>query len=549
MVLNKKLIVVVKVLLIFAVAVGLTLLFVSNNIFPLNGLTSGDMHDDTGCAVWNFYIVNELIKDGNNPFRTDKVFYPVGANLAHHGLVSGLFPVAFIADNLTGGSLYYPFYAYHISILLSFPMLLLFSYLTLHELGYRGFPSVVPVIAYSFCAFYVTHALALNHIAGYVIPMNAFLLIRLFKRPTLRNALFSAVALSSAVYFTEFALFVYVSIPLLLAAVMFYKEERRLFIDRIKMLGWMKAALMLIVFIVIISPFLSNFLFHKVMKPLPQEYTAHSANIIDFFIPRQESTPLYGTFFSAINAKISAALTGHETFIGYPLVLSACMSFFSLRRNFIKVTGLMALIFFTLSLGPNLKVMNGITEIHLPCWLLMHVPPFVEFRTPVRFIVIGMFFLMIMSAEGLDSSEKILVKSIGKRFSIILMSLLLVWTIAESYRPAEKQKVFQLPPKLEREVNGLVLNLPLNYKDCRAVMLQTIHKQPIGTGYLSRLTDANISHFKLLQGIFDQSPEVMCEKLKVLGYRNIIISDGTPVQTVNALSGCAINTIDLRKGQ
>jgi hypothetical protein len=58
--------------------------------------------------------------------------------------------------------------------------------------------------------------------------------------------------------------------------------------------------------------------------------------------------------------------------------------------------------FFVLSLGPTLKIFGTETGIPMPYSVLMKVPPFDSGRTPVRFVVVGMFFLMIVAAVGLS---------------------------------------------------------------------------------------------------------------------------------------------------
>src|SRR5215472_17083815 len=63
-----------------------TLLMIHNYVVPLNSLlyTTGIKGQDCGQMIWNIWFANEAITSGHNPFSTNLLFYPLGANLAHH---------------------------------------------------------------------------------------------------------------------------------------------------------------------------------------------------------------------------------------------------------------------------------------------------------------------------------------------------------------------------------------------------------------------------------------------------------------------------------
>ena len=64
-------------------------------------------------------------RSGHSPFGTNLLFYPLGANLAHHTLAAGFFPLTFLVKKLSGNDPLYPFYAFKIIILFSFTLILL----------------------------------------------------------------------------------------------------------------------------------------------------------------------------------------------------------------------------------------------------------------------------------------------------------------------------------------------------------------------------------------------------------------------------------------
>jgi hypothetical protein len=536
-----------SLIILFAVSTLLSALLLFNHIFPLDSLHRGIKPDDPALMVWNMFVVNESLKQFKNPLTTDMIFYPEGANLAHHALISGFAPISFLADKITGGSVYYPFYAYHIAIWLSFTLLLFFSYLVLRELGYNGFAAIIPAVAYSFCSFYMTHIQGVHlNLIGFCIPLTAFFIVRLYELPSLKNAIFTSTALALSIYFTEFSLFIYLTIIILLIICLTLKHQRQIVISKIADLGIARIAVMIIIFSLITAPFVSKWLHNKVEKPLVLEYFAYSANPIDFFIPHPESTPLYGSIFSFINSDISSTITGHEVFIGFPLLLLGIYAMFVSKKRHVRIAFGISLVFFILSLGPALKVLNGISNLYLPYYFLMKLPLFVEFRTPVRFVVFGMFFMMIVGAEGTSALNDRLSKIAGRHISLALMSIVMLWTIAESYKPSKRLESFKIPQQLSQVVEGAGLNLPIIFKDGYAAMLQVIHKQPIVTGYVARLSENNMKQYKFLKQLFIDLPDNLCAELKSLGYKNIILSDGITKEAVDAVSKCGINIVDIR---
>ena len=129
-----------------------TLVMIHNYLFPLNSLlyTTGIKGQDCGQMIWNIWFSNEAITSGHSPFSTNLLFYPLGANLAHHTLAAGFFPVTFLVKKLSGNDPMYPFYAFKIIILLSFTLILWLSYLTLPELGLTRWVALIPATAYAF---------------------------------------------------------------------------------------------------------------------------------------------------------------------------------------------------------------------------------------------------------------------------------------------------------------------------------------------------------------------------------------------------------------
>ena len=126
----------------------------------------------------------------------------------------------------------------------------------------------------------------------------------------------------------------------------------------------------------------------------------------------------------------------------------------------IRVAAGVAIVFFILSLGPTLKVFGTETGVPMPYALLMKIPPFALSRTPVRLVVMGIFFLTIVAASGIAWTQNTLRSRLGSRLSFVVPLVVFVWTAAEAYAPLPRQPSFVPPPELANLLNGPVLNLP-----------------------------------------------------------------------------------------
>ncbi len=538
---------------VFLLSLTFTLAMLYNHVVPLGAIpfSEGIKGQDSYQMVWNLWVVNEAIKGGHNPYQTDLVFYPLGAQLSHHSLAAGFFVVTFPVKLLSRGDPLYPFYAYRLIILLSFTLLLCFSYLTLRELGFTCWAAAIPAVAYAFSAYYTGHLFHLNQIAGFFIPLTALCLVRAYQRPSTARLIATSLAAAGAIYFTELVLFIYLGALFLVTLIFALSEERQTLLEKIRLAGSQRLLVSLAVFLLVLGPFLFNFFTLHTLKPTAGESSFYSANLAGFFVPTPDYTHLYGKLFSPLSSGVAAGMG--EPFVSLPLLLLSLVALIKSKRRLVRISALEALIFFVLSLGPTLKVLGTDTRIPLPYALLMRVPPFDLSRGPVRFVVMGIFFLTIVAASGASLLSSELTKRWGWRWSAVVMSLLFVWTVAESYSPAPRRKPVVPPKGLEKIVAGPVLNLPLIRNDGYAEMLQIFHRQPIATGFLARYTPPQLRQFADLERLFNRGGPKFCEGVAALGYRNIVIAPRDVVPEAPSLAPlelwkCSINVVDLRRG-
>jgi hypothetical protein len=532
-----------------------SLMMMYNCVFPLGAVwqSEGIIEPDCAQMVWNLWHVNEAVTNGHNPYASALIYYPVGAtNLSHHSLAAGFFPFTFLVKKLSGASPLYPLYAYRLLIISCFTLLLYSSYRLLRELGCSIWASATAAVAYSFADFYMEHVTHLNMLAGFFIPLTALSLVRLYRRPErFSNLVTTALLLSCAIYFTEFTLYIHLGL-LLLVVLMLLTKERHTLIMKLRQVGRWRGLASLIIYLLIITPFIALLLTDDFLRPPASETSLYSANLAGFFTPYPVRTPLYGQLFAGLGARITTGIGGYEVFTSFVLMASATLALWKSRRRIVRVGAILALIFYVLSLGPTLKFLSVETGIPLPYALLGSLPPFDANRTPSRFIVMGLFFLMIVAACGLTWLNRALAER-RRSLSFIIMPLLFVWATAEAYSPTPRQQKIIIPPGVEKVGAGPVLNLPLLEADGYALFLQIFHRQPISTGYLARGSEQRHAQFVKLRRLLEEGGAQLCEGAARMGFRQLIIAPEAhwlrqaPLKAPLDFSRCQLSIVDLRR--
>ncbi len=489
-----------------------SLLMIYHHVVPLSAIPLRTLEEsnDVYHMIWTLWFVNESISAGHNPYHTNSLFYPEGANLAHHTVVPGYFPITFLTKLIMHGDPMYPIYAYRIAILAAFTLLLFFSYRFLKIVGMRSWGSAIAAVGFSFCDFFMLHAIHLNHVAAFFFPLVGICLVRFYRQPKHGSLLLVPLMSALALYFTEFSLFIFLMALIFVLAMFLFPAERKELRSRVRTIERKSILEALVVFAIVIAPFLYNLSQESILKPSYVESSNYSANLMGLFVPNP-------------------------------------------KGGKIRIAALVAGVSFLLSLGPTLKVAHWETGLRLPYSLLMRVTPFDIGRTPVRFVVVGMFFLMILAASGLSHLETAIRASKFRRWPTIIMGLLFAWTAAEVFSPTPRQPSFTPPTGIQRINSGPVLNLPAYSYDGYAALLQVFHHQPIATGYLSRTTSARVVQLANLKLIVSKGGPAFCETVAHMGFRNLVISPVEVVPPIEAsrmipleLSRCSGKVVDLR---
>ena len=528
-----------------AVSAAASLALLWRHVTPLGGIV--EPGGDYGLMAWNLWIVDRAVSHGENPYFTSLVYHPLGSRLVRHTLVLGYWPVTLLTRMATRGDPLYPLCAYRLSILLSFTLALAIGYALLRRLGFARGVACVPALAYAFCDFNLLHVPHLNHLsAAFLLPLAGWTLVRLFEEPRTSRALAAALVLAAGVYFTELVVFIWMAAALALGLAVAVASTRPP-VRRVAALlgprGMMAAAL---AFVVVLAPFAVNWLLDSGKAPNPRQAGNWSANLAAFVIPRPATTPLYGTAFARADAAIGKGIGGQEVFLGFPLLALAAVGLVRRPRGWTAIAVALAAFFAVLSLGPTLKAGPHETGWPMPYALLMKVPPFEMGRTPVRCVLLTVFFLVFPAAVGLGwLADRVRIRW-GAAPARALVIAVLVWTAAEVYSPGPVTRKYTVPAALRGLVPGPAVNVPLSVFDGRAVFLQMFHGHPIATGFVSRRTPAQVAHVRALDRLLEEDPPAFLRHLQRLGVTNVILGPGTPPATAAALLAGPVNAVDLR---
>jgi hypothetical protein len=526
------------------VSLGWSLALLRNHILPLSAIPENG-NGDYGVMAWNLWFVNEAITHGRSVYWTREVYYPVGTWLSKHTLGAGFFPLTFCVKALSLGSLLYPVYAYRVAIWLSFALALGLSYALLRRLGFPPPAALPPAAGFAFCRYSQLHSPHIHHLAGAaLLPGVGLAVVALLERPRPVRAFALAALLGYAFYLTEFVAFIGIGLGVCLLAAATSRGMRHDLARVLRSLGLRTILLSVLVFTAIVGPFLSAWIQDVANPPKPRQAEVTSANLAGFLIPDPEFTHLYGKRFAALHAQVRRGVSGRETFLGFPLVLLAFLGLFGPRSR-TKLLGVaLLLVFLVLSLGPELRVFEETTDIPLPYAVLRAVPPFQMARSPVRFVLVAVFALSLLAAGGLGLLLGPARRFFGPLGALATTGVFLAWVSAEAYHPIPREEPYRVPEKaLARLVPGAVLNVPISAWDGYACFLQTLHHQPIATGFVSRGAEEPTDHVKTLDALLETDPPGLVRALEKEGITNIIVAPGALRRTAERVRSLPVNSV------
>ncbi|MGB6823386.1 MAG: hypothetical protein WBE21_15015, partial [Candidatus Acidiferrales bacterium] len=357
------------------------------------------------------------------------LFYPARSNLAWSTL-DPLAGVLALPLSLLAG----PVIAYNLSLILQLALAAFFARLLCLRICRNETAALFGGIAFGLGPFLLAHALGhLSLVTAFPIPLYVLALDNLLRKqaPGWKDGVLVGLAL----LLTALAHYNYTVFCIMLTAVILAVDlavagatNARAFLQR----TWLALTVAAATFIAAFSPLLIMLLANRADVPAPRT-TAHviqySADALGFLIPSWNNV-LLGNFAHGLDARIFVAGFEGTVYAGPTLLLFAILGIWKGRARHPRWTlraAIAAILFYLLSLGPEIRILGRLTGIPGPAALLYHFR-FARFiSVPARFDVIVLLGLAILSAIGLAWCLDNLQKHWLKRALVFAASALLVF--------------------------------------------------------------------------------------------------------------------------
>ncbi|MBN9389672.1 MAG: hypothetical protein J0I20_16720 [Chloroflexi bacterium] len=440
--------------------------------------------------MWDFWWLKfSLFNLHTNPFHSDYLLYPYGADLYLHTLdpVNGLLSIPFRVFGLIG--------AFNSVIILSNTLTALATYIFAKELGLSRVGAVIAGFLITFSPLhwhFISGEIEFINFAWFILYL--WLLLKMVKNPRRLNwgyILGGGVLIATTGYASAYALVWLAGVNLL----WFGKE---LWLRRANLKDWLANWLLSwVVGVILLSPYLAGSLIELTSGNVRTSESLDSlsksgVSLAEYIIPHYYN-PLYN-FLAGSNNPNGYPIADDYFFIGFVfLILAGLGTFWYFRQRELKLGFwlLVALVFGVLSLGPELLLAPGNgTGLPLPYRLLVELPFASIVRTSARFSEVSLFGLALAGGYAFQkiSSRKYSFKF--KYTNTVLAGLIVVALLFEFWKLPYPTNQFDIPEAYNNiQGNGAVLELPLNRRDTAdafAMYYQTVHGRPILPAYLSR---------------------------------------------------------------
>jgi hypothetical protein len=505
------------------------------NIVPGDGsLVPGVMLEDRDQNLWNLWWVRHALFEGKNPFVTDMIWYPTPVSLYYHtlNLFNGLLAVPLL-------SLFSLTATYSTIVLFSFVVSGWGAFLLVHYLCGNRWAALVGSVAFAYSAYHIATMRGLLQLISleWIPFFLLFLLLAVHQPPwqsgrdlarwVVRRALPAGFFLFLVAlvdwYYTMYALILagFLALYYLLRAMLPLARDRdvRLLWKRFGE-PWGRIAIVVIVFLVLVSPILVPTLRElrqtSYMQPAPDAALTNSADVMAFFQPTRDQK-LWGRFFTN-RREWPYGSNRYEVYFTYTALFLTGVGLFAIRarRPVLLEEGAPAvmhdsslpelpskwfwagctLVFFLLALGPVLQFNgNQIRGLPLPYLLVEKLPVLSISRSPDRFDVPLTLCLAVLVGYGTN----VLVRtwrwrsgagSLRAAFVALGAILLIGVELAPVPYPQRPGAIASWYYQLGKEPGRFsILQLPPQddyWHGAFRMYDQTAHGKPVFGGYISR---------------------------------------------------------------
>lgn len=481
----------------------LTCLFTFPLIFRFTDSLPGMLLEDRDQNIWNLWWVQYSLLHLHNPFHTDFIYYPTGVSLYFHTLNFMNALISLPIQLLFGTTL-----AYNFVVFFSFVMGGVGAYLLLRYLCGNRTAAFVGSLVFDYSPYHMGTLKGLMQLISLEwLPFYILFLVMATreKNHKIRNSVWAAIFL----FFTGLTDWYYTLFLLMFTAVycvwLFSVPLWQWLRQRQNPLNSFRANFLTLLgimglFALLISPILIPMLRElsttTYYLPTNDAATDFSANLAAFFVPNTTST-LFGQWAANFPAQYVTGYLAAQVYLGYvALVLGLLGLIFRKQARF---GGIVLLIFWLLSLGPQLQINGDGPNWPMPFAFIQNLPIIKVSRSPDRFMVIGMLALAVCVTFGVSwLSEKtqplFKQKKVQSNVAVAsLAGLLIGLEFLQIPFPVNTIQYSQFWQQLGQDNSDYsIVELPPQggfWSGGPRMAYQTIHHKRIFDGYISREFD------------------------------------------------------------
>ncbi len=474
------------------------------------------LQQDTWLFLWNlWWVKHALVELGTNPFHTDLLFFPQGADLYLHTLASANGVLSIPLQLATGNLIF----TWNVMILLGFAASGLAMYAVSYQVNRNHVAALISGYIFAFSPFILMHLVAghMNISTTWPIALFILFMVRFQRSSHMREAigagiLWAVISYNQLEYAVDAGLFLGLFFVYWSAVWLRSREWNRL------RALWQGGAVLALVWLALSLPLIAPALarLHDKDVALGGVDESYTSNVLAFVTP----SPLWGPGTDPVGVGGQYPTGGLENtvYLGITPLLLAAVAVFAVRRTPHRVLfwGAVALLFVVLSMGPHLYVgdtktfsVGGISfSVPLPYQLYDRLPLISERRAPARMIVFGVAGLSVLAGTGaelLSSWLRRYHKFVGPLVALIALALV----VLEYWNPPMQLSRYSESPAVLTQIRDepgdfAVLDVPLGRATGvtgagdwvgggLADYYQTIYERPSLGGLLSRAHNSDLS--------------------------------------------------------
>jgi hypothetical protein len=455
---------------------------------------------DSWVNYWNLWWVKKaLLVQHTSPYFTSDVYFPYGTTLYFHTLnflpaVIAL-PIA-SAFEITAA---FNFLAFLSFVLSGYGIYRLALYVLARLSGEpeTGFDSLhlsafVAGSVFAFCSYRYVHLFGhLDLLSTQWLPLFVLFLLRTRDEGRRRDVLIAAIFLAAAMLTSAYYMVFLLLFTALVTADLVIKKRR------IALQPVLKIALVVVVFVILVSPILVPMLMigrteGRTFNPA-LDVDRFSTDLTAFLVP-SPLPPLWKNFVEPTYRRIIRPGSSLETvaFVGFAplaLFLIGVTRFGAIRKLWLPLV----IIFGLIALGPAMHLAGHVVlpqlSFLMPYRLLALLPYGDIARVPARYVVMMMLCLSVIAGSG----AWVVLRKRAFALQCAIAGVITVISVAENavvtlplmspHEPAFFRRIRNDPGR-KGLVEVPIPDDPVLYPE--RMLYQTIHEKPIYGGYLSR---------------------------------------------------------------